>query len=215
MNKVFLALIVFALLGPQAYALSQIAGPIEFRIAKGGEGVFQHGVLTKESEAITVFFNSEGDAAKYISFPQEGTVKPGELNDFEIKARVPEDYGGNGLALGWLFTTQQGGSGGAAQLNIRLARKVVIYVTDTMQEGVDYAKLVSDYKLGQTPPAKTQEIETAQQEEKQESSGGGLVVGGSQSDGLGFPWWIAALVAIGIAGLFALFWVKKHVVVRG
>ncbi len=214
MKIVFLALMAFALLGSQAYALSQIAGPIEFRIAKGGEGVFQHGILTKESGAITVYFNAEGDAAKYVSFPAQGTVKPNELNNFEVKAKVPENYEGNGLVLGWLFTTQRGDSGGAAQLNIRLARKIVIYVTDEMQEGADYAKMVSDYKLGQTPPAQTQEIKTAQQEQNQEPSGG-LVVGGSQNDGNGFPWWIAALVAIGIAALIAMFWIKKHVAVRG
>ena len=194
MRKIFFTLFVLAFALP-ANALLQIAGNMEFNATRGGGAVFMHGIISNEQKPITVLFSADGSASKFLSFPESVVINPGEVNYFEIKAAIPVEYTGKGLELGWFYTTQEGSSGGAAQLNVRLAKKIVVFISDAMDNETDYEKMVSEFTFGKT---RVQATPTPVASVSSSTNGGGLMIGEKKD----VDWKVVAAVVI--AGIIAL-----------
>ncbi|MFH1056884.1 MAG: hypothetical protein V1717_03765 [Candidatus Micrarchaeota archaeon] len=209
-NKILLAIPLFLLaFAMPAFGLSQIAGYMVFNTTRGGEAFFQHGVITNENESVTVKFVADEAISKYLSFPATGVVNPRQVNYVNITAKVPSDYEGNGLILGWFFTTQESEGAGAAKLNVRLVRKVVIYVSDAMDEKTNYTKLVKEFTYGQN--AVSPSVQPTVQQVEQDEGQSGLVVGEQQTtpNGVVLPWEVIGVIAVLVLAAFAFVFFKR------
>lgn len=130
MKKLFVIGILLSLLATNALALQEVAGTIIISTPIGGSNSSRYGLMNDGNETITISLRAEGDAAKYLSFPENVSLEPKKLVYTNITAVIPSDYDtslGRNIT-GTLYALQEGTSGGQTKINIQLMKNVTIMV---------------------------------------------------------------------------------------
>jgi hypothetical protein len=136
MKEIFLLVVVLIsllLISCSVYAFGQIAGPVVIHVPLGGSNASSWGILN--NEATTVKISAEGDATKFISFPERVTLEPDKIYLVNITAKIPSDYDleqGKNIT-GTLYALLEG-KPGQVQINLQLKKNMYILVEEPKKD---------------------------------------------------------------------------------
>lgn len=77
----FLSIVFYLVLLSNVNALQQIAGPIVIPTPIGGSNSSRYGLLNDDNETIVISLRAEDDIAKYLSFPQNVSLEPYDVEE--------------------------------------------------------------------------------------------------------------------------------------
>jgi len=121
-------LVCLTLISPSVFAFGQVAGSVFINVPVGGSGTGSWKIFNEEP--ITVSISAEGDAMKFISFPEQVTLEPNnKIYSVEITAKIPADYNltqGTNIT-GTLYALSEG-SPGQVKINLQLKKNIYILV---------------------------------------------------------------------------------------
>jgi hypothetical protein len=121
------AITLAAIIPCSAFAFGEVAGMVIIRTPLGGSGVGTWGIA--HNETVSVALRVEGNAASFISLPNEITVTPDQMYWVNVTAHVPADYNvskGTNIT-GTMYATLKGAPG-QVQINLQLSKTVIIMV---------------------------------------------------------------------------------------
>jgi len=122
---------------PSVFAFGEVAGPVVFTVPIGGNNVSSWGI--SNDQAINVKLSAEGDAMKYLSFPDSITLQPNnQIYWVNLTAKIPSDYNvTQGTNITGTLSAVAAGQPGQVQINLRLKKSMYILVQPaTVQESV-------------------------------------------------------------------------------
>lgn len=115
------------------FAFGEVAGPVVFYVPIGGSNNSMWGIFNNESVAVSI--SAEGDAAKYLSFPQNFTLQPNnQIYWINLTANIPSDYNvtQEKNITGVLYAVAQG-QPGQVQINLRLKKNMYVLVGESQK----------------------------------------------------------------------------------
>jgi len=132
-HLIFVSIILFSIIivgYQQVFALQQVAGKIEFNVAKGETKTAQWGLLSDYPDKITkVEIHAEGEGASFLSFPKSVEIGPQQVVFVEIAASIPDDYSGNPIISPVIIATEHGEEGGPTVINIQMKKIITLVIS--------------------------------------------------------------------------------------
>jgi len=143
MNKrIILLLIVLILTIENVSALQQTVGELKANITIGDIKLLQYKVYNEDNVSVNVLFNIEGDVSNYTSFTESIILEPNEYRTINLTVKIPQEYNGNSFINGTIYALKEGSSDGQVQLNVRLGKRIKVYVEDNVKDSFD--ELIKD-----------------------------------------------------------------------
>jgi len=127
--KIFITILIcLAVIPSLVSAFGQIAGPVVIHVPLGGSNQSSWGIFNGES--ITVNISAEGDAMKYIFYPEVITLEPNnKIYWVNITAKIPSGYNlTQGTNITGVIYALAGGKPGQVQINLQLKKNIFILV---------------------------------------------------------------------------------------
>jgi hypothetical protein len=144
--KIFaMILISLAIIQATVFAFGEVAGPVVIHVPLGGTNVSSWGIFN--GEAIDAKISTEGDAAKFISFPEKVSLeRNNKIYWVNITAKIPADYNltqGTNIT-GTLYALTEG-KPGQVQINLQVKKTIQIIVE---QPQISEENMFSNYLTG-------------------------------------------------------------------
>src|SRR5437879_5702230 len=106
-KKIFFFLATLILTPYFASALQQVSIPSQVSVTAGMSNSFQYAFYNDQNGPITLFFKTEGDASKYISFPPSISISPGRYVNVTFTATIPANYSGEPNVNGYILVFER------------------------------------------------------------------------------------------------------------